>query len=380
MTSRERLLALLHGEPTDRIGVHVLGVRPWTPWWMAGRGSHPSYAPLVEAVRTRADVLSPIGFETGFYHSAAPVRTTEFVEDVPGHPDIEHHVTVVEAPHGLLRSVVAMHKIEREPMPLEHFVKTPDDLENLLAIPYAPVRPEVAPMLERDRQLGDRGLVLIGIGSDPVGMVHSLLGTERLALWSIEHRELLHRALGEFLRRLLDMIHHFNASGIHDHMPVVFFHTGAEIVAPPIHSPADFREFCLKYDGELHAAIHEAGGYIRVHCHGSLSAVLEDLADAGVDILQPVEPPPEGNVVLADAKRRIGDRLVIEGNVQFSRLSGDEPASFRRLVEQTVAEGKPGGRFILCPTASPYAAELNPRMLANYLTLIDVALTEGRYG
>ena len=83
MTSRERLLTLLRGEPTDRIGVYLMGVRPWTPWWMAGR--HPSYLPLVDLARQKADVFSPIGFETGFYYTAAPVRIERRVEPVPGH-------------------------------------------------------------------------------------------------------------------------------------------------------------------------------------------------------------------------------------------------------------------------------------------------------
>ena len=377
MTSRERLLALLRGEPTDRIGVYLMGVRPWTPWWMKGR--HPSYMPLVDLAREQADVFSPIGFETGFYYTAAPVRIERRVEPVPDHPEIEHHVTVVAAPRGPLREVHAVHKVERLPMPLEHFVKTPDDAENLLAIPYAPLGPDVEPFVERDGQVGERGLVIISIGCDPVGDVHGLLGTERMAFWSFEHRDLIHRLLAEMLRRKLDVVGHFNASGLHRRMPVVFTHTGAEIVVPPLASPEDFRDFCVRYDRPLHDAIHAGGGWVRVHCHGSLSKILEDFVEARVDVLQPMECPPEGDVLLPDAKRRIGSRLVIEGNVQFSRLAGDPPDEFRRLVERTVAEGKPGGRFILCPTASPYWPELPDRALANYRTMVDVALTHGRY-
>ena len=378
MTSRERLLALLKGEPTDRIGVHVLGVRPWTSWWMRDC-FRPSYAPLVELVRTTSDVLSGIGYESGFCYTMTPLKVTKHIEDVPDHPELEHHVTVIEAPHGPLRQVVAMHKVNREPMHVEHYVKTPDDAENLLAIPYVAPRPDVAPMIELDRRLGDRGLVMIGTGMDPIGMVHGLLGTERMALWSVEHRDLMHRLCREFLRRLLDVIGHFNSSGIHDAMPVLFFYTGPEIVAPPIHGPGDFHDFHTRYATELHAAMHEGGAYVRVHCHGRLSKVLEDFVASGVDILQPLECPPEGDVLLPDAKRRIGDKLVIEGNLQFARLITDPPDVFRRLVERTVAEGKPGGRFILCPTASPYMHELPDHVIENYRTMVEVALTAGRY-
>ena len=93
-------------------------------------------------------------------------------------------------------------------------------------------------------------------------------------------------------------------------------------------------------------AIHAGGGYVRVHCHGSLSKILEDFVTAGVAMLQPMECPPEGDVLLADAKRRIGSRLVIEGNVQFSRLAGDPPDEFRRLVESSPFSNLP----VLDPT------------------------------
>ncbi|MBN2583832.1 MAG: hypothetical protein JXL80_12265 [Planctomycetes bacterium] len=379
MTSRERLLALLKGEPTDRIGVHVMGVRVFTDWWLKGRGSHPSYRPVIEAVRERTDCLDGIGFDQGFYYSAADIAIHRSVEQVPGHDEIEHHVTVVEGPRGPLRHVDAVHKVERLPMPIEHLVKTPEDAENFLALPYAMPRPDIAPLVARDREVGDRGLVLVGIGSNPIGDVHSLLGSETLAYWSREHRDLVHRLLAEMLRRKMDVIKHFATSGLNEAMPVVWGHVGAEAAVPPLHGPADFHDFVVRYDKPLHALMHETGGLVRVHCHGSLGKVLEGFVEAGADMVQPVEGPPEGDITLREAKRLVGDRLTIEGNVQIARIYEDKPEGFRRLVEQTVADGKPGGRFVLCPTASPYTLQLSERAVSNYLTLIDVALEQGWY-
>jgi len=99
----------------------------------------------------------------------------------------------------------------------------------------------------------------------------------------------------------------------------------------------------------------------------------------GTDMLHPVEAPPMGDTPLLEAKRRIGDRVTLEGNVQMADVMEEEPRAFRRRLQQVVAEGRPGGRFCLCPTASPYAVELSQRTLQNYLTLIDVVLKDGRY-
>lgn len=135
----------------------------------------------------------------------------------------------------------------------------------------------------------------------------------------------------------------------------------------------------MRYNKPLHDLIHDAGGFVHVHSHGSVGEVLEDFADTGTDMLHPVEPPPMGNAPLLDAKRRIGDRVVIEGNVQISDVMEEEPSLFRRRVEQVIAEGRPGGRFCLCPTASPYAVVMSQRATENYLTLIELAETAGRY-
>lgn len=377
MTSRERLLALLKGEPTDRIGLQLRGVNVWHEPWCASR--HVSFRPLIDAVRQHGDWEAMIGFDEGFCQSAAAVARRTTVEDVPGHPEVEHHVTVVEGPRGRLRNVVARSRVGHPDMTVEHFCKTPADAENLLAVPYEPLRPDVAPMLELDRRVGERGLVLVILGYDPVGEVFELLGSERLALWSVEHRDLVHRLLGELLRRKLDVLAHFARSRLAESMPLWVGHVGAEVVVPPLHSPADFRDFVVRYDQPLHDAVHAMGGFVHVHCHGSIRRLLEDFVAMGVDVLHPVEAPPLGDTPLAEAKRRIGSRVTIEGNLEISRVLDEEPKAFRRRVEQAVADGKLGGRFILCPTASPYPVQLSDRAVSNYLSIIDVALEQGRY-
>jgi hypothetical protein len=371
------MLALLKGQPTDRIGLQVRGVCVWNDRWCAQK--HASFAPLIDAVRTHGDWQAMCGFDTGFCFSAAPLDRQTTVEDVPDHPEVEHHVTVIRGPHGPLRQVVARSRVGHPPMTVEHYVKTPEDAENVLALPYRPLDVDMTPFVELDRHVGQRGVVLIIIGSDPVGELHELLGTETLAFWSREHRPLVHRLLAEFQRRLFDVIGCFERARLASRMPLWMGHTGAEIVVPPLHSPADFRDFVVRYDTPLHQAIHAIGGLVHVHCHGSICRLLEDFVAMEVDELHPVEAPPLGDTPLAEAKRRIGHRVTIEGNVEISRLLDEEPAAFRRRIEQTIADGKPGGRFALCPTASPYPVELSPVAVRNYLTMIDVALEQGRY-
>jgi uroporphyrinogen decarboxylase-like protein len=377
MTSRQRWLALLRGEPTDRIGIQVRGVDVWKPDWCAGK--HASFGPLIDAVRAHGDWEAMIGIDSGLCYSSAEVPTEKHVEAVPGHEDVAHHVTVIEGPGGPLRQTVARSRVGHPPMTVEHLLKTPEDAENLLALPYEPVRPDPQRFVDLDRAVGDRGLVLIILGYDAIGEVYELLGTERLAIWSIDHRDLLHRMLEEFSRRRLDVIRYLGECGLAERMPLWVGHVGAELVVPPLASPTDFRDFVVRYDRPLHDAVHDLGGFVHVHSHGSICRLLEDFADMGADVLHPVEAPPLGDTPLAEAKRRIGDRVTIEGNVEISRVLDEEPDAFRRRVRQTIADGKPGGRFVICPTASPYPVELSDRAVENYLSLIDIAMEEGRY-
>lgn len=60
-----------------------------------------------------------------------------------------------------------------------------------------------------------------------------------------------------------------------------------------------------------------------------------------------------GDVDFADAKRRIGANIALVGNIQTHDLMIATTDQVRRSVRRTMAEGKPGGRFALSPSAEP---------------------------
>ena len=89
------------------------------------------------------------------------------------------------------------------------------------------------------------------------------------------------------------------------------------------------------------------------------------MAETGIDGLDTLDPPPLGNVELAEAKRAIGDRLFIKGNMNSVALLD------YKTKEQVIAEaseririGKPGGGYILstacsvAPRVEPWKLEL----------------------
>ena len=75
-----------------------------------------------------------------------------------------------------------------------------------------------------------------------------------------------------------------------------------------------FREFMKPYEEECVQAAHDAGYLVSFHNCGRATLLLEDIADTGPDAIETLTSNrSSGDVDLADAKRRIGDRVCLFG-------------------------------------------------------------------
>lgn len=128
---------------------------------------------------------------------------------------------------------------------------------------------------------------------------------------------------------------------------------GAEYASESFTSPSMFRELIPAYDKPLCDAIHAAGGISFYHCHDKINTLLEDMADIGMNILEPLEAPPCGNVNLADAKRRIGDRVCLMGNIdEMTVMESMDLDTVKQRAVQCIKDAAGGGGFILGGTSS----------------------------
>jgi uroporphyrinogen-III decarboxylase len=122
-------------------------------------------------------------------------------------------------------------------------------------------------------------------------------------------------------------------------------------------------------------AIQRSGGYARIHCHGNLRAVLDDIAGMGADGLDPVEPPPQGDVDLSYVRRRYGRQMVLFGNLEASDIENLPTDEFAGKVRRALREGTAGdGRgFVLMPSACPYGRKVSDLAVRNYATMLKAA-------
>jgi len=99
----------------------------------------------------------------------------------------------------------------------------------------------------------------------------------------------------------------------------------------------------------------------------------------GVDALYPVECEPFGDTTLVDFRKRLGNRIAIEGDTQKADLIDNTPEYIDAEVKKTIEEAGADGGLILAPSASPYLREMSDRALANYKAFVDAGLKYGKY-
>jgi len=371
MTSRERVLtAMRRGQP-DRVPINVRGVRVWDAEWVATRDV--SYRPLIDAVRHYCDIIpvAGVGGADAHFVTAATAEMTETLVIDAGDWDI--HRTIIHTAQGDLTQDYWVSKLGDLPLTKKHFVVTPEDAERALSVPYVMPELDFSGYFELRDDWPDNCVMCMCPQAGEI--VHDLLGTETFAYWWVEHRDLLFALRAVFEERALAVLDTMLSADVGP----VLATNGVEQVAPPIHSAETYRAFALPPFREICRRIHEAGCLLHVHCHNRVSALLEDFAEVGIDALHPLEPPPMGDVDLAEAKRRVGDRICLEGNIQIGELYAAPTEHVIALVTEAMRAGKPGGGFILCPSASPYTPTLSHQTVANYLAMIETAVKMREY-
>ena len=315
MTTEQRVLAALRREQPDRVPVSLF-LNPWGDAWY---NRDPSYAAVLDACEEYEDVVFDWGFPQGLFFTAATPATerrdlgcgrTETVWHTPAGP----LTTVSQADWrggGLVR----------------RWITEVEDVERALSIPYVAPRPDLSPFLaERDRLKG-RAVAQVTF-SDPICSA-GWFAEETLACWTIEERPLLKRFLDAMFERVLDQIRWCLESDLGS----IYYFNGPEYALPPLMSPRDFDEFVVEYDRELVRLIHSyPGRYTILHSHGRVNRFLERFAEVGTDGLNVLEPPPMGDVILANAKRRIGDRVCLIGNIQYDDLARGSKDQVEALV------------------------------------------------
>ncbi|HOL21927.1 MAG TPA: uroporphyrinogen decarboxylase family protein [bacterium] len=360
MNTEERVLTALRCEQPDRVPVFIY-LNPWVENSIFF--NEPSYSELMNACREYADAIY-IWYSTPFFETAAALQREERTLE---NGNIEH---IIYTPKGPLTSITGPGGRGTR----KRWISTPEDAERILSIPYEPYRPDLTEYFQTRQRLKDKCVTQV-VFNDPI-CIAAYIDEETLAFWTLEQRPLLKRMLDVVYERLVDHLRYYLENGAGP----LFQFDGPEFALPPLMSPADFEEFVVAYDKRIIDLIHSyPDRYVIVHSHGKVSRFLETFAGMGMDGLNVLEPPPIGDTVLSDAKKRIGDRVCLIGNIQYDDIARGTEADIERLVADAIAQAGPGGGFILSPCAAPYECPLPQRTSHNLIHYLKMGRKYGQY-
>lgn len=375
MTRRERLMATLNGMPVDRPPVSFYELNGFEDTENKANPfnifSHPSWKPLIEFTRDRTDriVMSFPSFKDVPTNPAAGLTETTTEYDENGS---RHTMTKVNAGGRILTSHSRRDPDVDTVWQLEHLLKDVEDAKAWLSLPEPQPGgvPDISGILDLEEKLGDSGIVMLDTG-DPIGYAAPLFHMELFTIIALTEQELFHRLLQRFARTLLPRIEAVAAA-----LPGRLWRIwGPEYASPPYLPPSLFHDYVVEYDRPMVEAIQKNGGFARIHSHGRLKDILDHIASLGASGLDPIEPPPQGDVELSYVRKKYGAQFVLFGNIEITDIENLPPREFEKKVRAAIEQGTTGeGRgFVLMPSACPIGRELSDLTLANYRKMVEIA-------
>jgi hypothetical protein len=373
MNRRDRLMATLRGEPVDRPAVSFYELNgmdenpddldPFNIY------SHPSWRPLLDLAREKTDriVMRGVAFK-----DVLP----DPIEEIATHKSFMRNgscfmVSTIRIGNHTLTSCTRRDPDVNTVWTVEHLLKNVDDLKAFLDIPVQVTTGSLdsSPVLEAEKALGDTGIVMIDT-PDPLCLAASLFEMGEYTVVAMTEPGLFRQLLERFALLL-----HPKTEAVASMLPGRLWRIyGPEYASPPYLPPRLFREYVCGYDASMVAAIHRSGGFARVHSHGHLRLILDDIVSMEADGLDPIEPPPQGDVELGYVRRKYGKQLVLFGNLEISDIENLPTEEFTEKVKRALDEGAaPDGKgFVLMPSSCPCGRELSTLTLRNYERIIEI--------
>ncbi len=389
MTRRERIMATLRGEAVDRPPVSFYEINgldedpddrdPFNIY------SDPSWLPLIELTREKtdrivqrqvpqiksagenfsSDDISMVGVP---FNPLAEFTESTFRLDKHGHRLIHNTVRVKDR---VLTSTTRQDPDVNTVWIVEPLLKNVDDLKTLLELPVIEYsgEPDISCVLVAERALGESGIVMIDT-PDPLCLAAELFDLGTYTMIAMMEPELFRRLLDRFstfLQTKTELV----AQLLPGRLWRIY---GPEFASPPHLPPILFREYVVKYDTAMVESIHKYGGFARIHSHGNLKDILDDIVSTGCMGLDPIEPPSQGDVELAYVRKNYGQDLVLFGNLEASDIENLPANQMEMKVVRAIEEGAGGeGKgFVLLPSSCPYGRKLSNTALKNYETIVNV--------
>jgi len=382
MTGAERIVNTLRGEPTDRAPVWLLDpfandmvIDAWTEQWMR---DDPLFRDLQQYYWEKCELIfeyksiSPYGVCNRVMATPPRYITVENEEITEEAGKTSKTITYrIDTPKGPLHFKERWQKNIATPWRIEYPLESIEDAEKLLSIDGTQDEIDFSDFFKIQKRIGDKGVMMVLINT-PMVTVSSAFRFEDFLIYSKTEPELIMEMTETAFLRVEAVLEQCIDAGLGP----IFRLMGSEQSTPPMNSLDKYRGLVYNYEKQLIEMIHDAGCFAAVHCHGNIREALPLMLDAGVDMLDPVEAPPSGDITFSEAKQAAGHQITLAGNIQYDDLNRRTPEEIRRQVEALFSDGKKDHVMVSC-TGYPITT-ISRELYDNYIALIDASLEYGK--
>ena len=345
MTLRERLSAALKGEMPDQI--------PFT--------SYPIMVPENEWERLGGLGLALYSRVAPFKKSCPHVISER--EQIPGekHPT---WVTRVKTPVGELTQKEVVEPGYGSLWKVEYLVKRPEDYAILeFIIRDEVIEPDIDGFIARDREIGAAGMAIPEAANPSVQELwRRYTGLERFALDWFDCRDEVQRVLEAMAERnekiwkiIADAPSDFCGSG---------GNISGDMIGPPM-----FEELVLPHFQAESRIVHQSGKRILNHMDGVMRSLKQSIASSPVDVVEAFNPPPDGNLPVAEAREAWPGKAILVNFPSSVHLASLDQV--RATTIELLRQAAPGNGFVVGITENVPA-----HLVADTLTVIAETLNQ----
>lgn len=362
-TFRDTILAMLHGDPVDRL--------PFFHWWRhsqigwaeraarnRGMGlcwQRPPHTTTLHNV-TRTEVYDPAQ-RPGLYRVIYTTPLGSVYQDEKREPGVGQW-------HGLRswRDVT--------PWQMTRLIKEATDYEVVqYIVEHTEYRPDYFPIEQAQEWLGEDGLVVAALPHSPLQMLMiDWVGSEggRFYIHHARYREKVD-ALYEALVKSYAALYEIAARSPAD---VVLFGDNLDGV---LVNPRLFQRYFMPPYEACAAAVHDRGKCLAVHMDGRLNTLKDLIAQTSIDVIEAIHPPPMGDLAIRDAVAIWPRKVLWMGYPGSVYTLG--PQAVKDHALQLLRSIIPGDRLAIAMSTENLVSNANLLMLTAILENAHLPLT-----
>jgi len=362
MNPRDRLLATLRGKTTKRVPLQILGFDFSKREDIANLGDSAR-----REIAERIFEHTASTFSVPSYINRYLVTPPQRIRVVARKQEKDGVTTTneIDTPKGKLRAITTRNNMSSTTWTIKYPVEDIKDIAKIRSVPWELPRnlsPFDVNTLPADAN--DRRIIRTGISS-PFVCVAGMMKYEYFLTLCATEVNLMKELTEQCKVRILDVLDVlFTKPGIE-----FTWMGGCEWLTPPMGSPRLYEELVQKPEREIISRIHKAGALVHIHCHGNVRTTIQSVIVRGTDYFEPVEPPPDGDITFAEAKRIANGKMTLGGNIESRILECEDEEEVEKATRAAFDGGKQ--RMVLQTTAGPLVP-MNAQILANYHRMIDV--------